>query len=329
MPAYTRREIVTDGEVGVYHCVSRCVRRAFLCGKDALTGRSFEHRRGWIRRRLETLAGIFGIDVLGFAAMHNHLHVLLRNRPDIVATWSDEEIGRRWWRLTSAFDRITARQARRELLETSRAKRPVAAHATEAVERGDASAADRRVTADAWLCPIETESQAESSAVATTAGKTITQRGKAQQVTVVPRRASERRFLPMTLDAYLQLLDWTGRQLRAGKRGVIPSDLAPILSRLAVNAESWVATVQHFGRWFHRTVGQPAHLADAAAARGKRWFQGTRYAADAFGEAHESRIAHRSSPFRRFASLSVAVRAFPLAHLCRCKRIVPHDPVAS
>jgi len=53
MPAYARREIVREGEVGVYHCVARCVRRAFLCGHDALTGKSFEHRKGWIRRRLE------------------------------------------------------------------------------------------------------------------------------------------------------------------------------------------------------------------------------------------------------------------------------------
>ncbi|HTU24476.1 MAG TPA: hypothetical protein VMF30_03695, partial [Pirellulales bacterium] len=65
MPAYPRRRIVADGEVGVYHCVARCVRRAFLCGFDAASGRSFDHRKQWLRERLETIAGIFAIDVLG------------------------------------------------------------------------------------------------------------------------------------------------------------------------------------------------------------------------------------------------------------------------
>jgi len=69
MPAYARRQIVDETEVGIYHCVSRCVRRAFLCGQDALTGRNFDHRKDWIQSRLEELAGIFAVDLLGFSVI--------------------------------------------------------------------------------------------------------------------------------------------------------------------------------------------------------------------------------------------------------------------
>ena len=55
------------------HFVGQALRRAFLCGKDAATARSFEHRRQWIEDRLHELAGIFAIDLCGYAVMSNHL----------------------------------------------------------------------------------------------------------------------------------------------------------------------------------------------------------------------------------------------------------------
>ena len=77
-------------------CSGSCAGRSSACGVDSLSSRSYEHRRDWIRDRLEALAGLFGVEIAAFAVMSNHVHVILRNRPDVVALWSDHEVARRW-----------------------------------------------------------------------------------------------------------------------------------------------------------------------------------------------------------------------------------------
>ena len=102
MARIPRQLIIDEDVVGTYHCVQRCVRRAFLCGDDAVTGKNYDHRKEWIRRRLEFLAANFAVDILGYTAMSNHLHAVFRNRPDLAARWSDEEVARRWWNVFPA-----------------------------------------------------------------------------------------------------------------------------------------------------------------------------------------------------------------------------------
>jgi putative transposase len=97
--ALPRSKYVHEGEEGVYHCFSRCVRRAFLYGFDALTRRDFSHRKAWLVDRLQRLAGIFAVEVCAYAVMANHYHTVLRTRPDIAAGWSDREVATRWLRL--------------------------------------------------------------------------------------------------------------------------------------------------------------------------------------------------------------------------------------
>ena len=91
-----RKTVVDTDEVGVYHCISRCVRRAFLCGIDDYTGINYEHRRGWIADRLKALSSIFGMEVFSYAVMSNHLHLVVRNRPDLASSWSAQEVAERW-----------------------------------------------------------------------------------------------------------------------------------------------------------------------------------------------------------------------------------------
>jgi len=107
MPAYARRQIVREDQVGVYHCIARCVRRAFLCGMDPYTGHDYSHRKEWILDRLRELAGLFAIEVCDYTVMSNHLHLVLRNRPDIAQQWSDHDIALRWCRIFPPCDDAT------------------------------------------------------------------------------------------------------------------------------------------------------------------------------------------------------------------------------
>jgi hypothetical protein len=91
--ATPRSQIVDEQVTPFYHCVSRCVRRAFLCGEGAA------HRKQWIEERLQALVELFAIDCAGFAIMDNHLHVLLRLDSRRAETWSNEEIAQRWLKL--------------------------------------------------------------------------------------------------------------------------------------------------------------------------------------------------------------------------------------
>ncbi|MEL0638460.1 transposase [Marinomonas sp. TI.3.20] len=95
----SRSDQISVDDTPYYHCISRCVRRAFLCGEDALTGNSYEHRRGWIERRLLFLASVFAIDVCSYAVMSNHLHVVLHINQDKVKNWTRLEVLQRWHKL--------------------------------------------------------------------------------------------------------------------------------------------------------------------------------------------------------------------------------------
>ena len=95
-------------------------------------------------------------------------------------------------------------------------------------------------------------------------------------------RASDQGFLPIAVEQYGMLLDWTGRELRTDQGGAIPDHLAPTLERLGLNRSNWVETVRGFGRLFKQAAGRSSSLIDAAAHRSRRWFQGKAAARAAF-----------------------------------------------
>jgi len=84
-----------------YHCVSRCVRRAFLCGADSFTGESYEHRRQWVEDKLLFLSSIFSLDICAYAVMSNHYHLVLHIDKEAAESWSMDEVIDRWHQLFS------------------------------------------------------------------------------------------------------------------------------------------------------------------------------------------------------------------------------------
>jgi REP element-mobilizing transposase RayT len=275
---------------------------------------------------LEELAAIFGIDVLGFAVMSNHLHVVARTRPDVVKGWSDDDVALRWWRLfpyrrnedhspaeptemelnvirndasglaekrkrlseiswfmrclvepiarrSNKEDDVTGRfwegRFRAQLLidETAVAAcmayvdlNPIRAGIAETPETSDFTSAQERIEDRQAAAEVAT---ADARDVRIEHGENV---GWMSPVALGPprknvrekptdRRASNQGCLPMTLDAYLKLIDWTGRQIRKDNVGQIPAECAPILDRLQCDAEAWLDFVKNFRQRFRNEAG--------------------------------------------------------------------------
>ena len=96
-----RKTQISLDDTPTYHCISRCVRRAFLCGKDDFSGQDYEHRRQWIVDKLLELSKIFAIKTYAYAVMHNHTHTVLCVDRDQALTWTEAEIIERWSKLYS------------------------------------------------------------------------------------------------------------------------------------------------------------------------------------------------------------------------------------
>ena len=95
-----RDQLVSLDDTPYYHCICRCVRRAFLCGTDG--NQSFEHRRGWISDRIKHLSSIFTIDIAAYAVMSNHYHLVVHIDAERASELSYADVIDRWLTLFKA-----------------------------------------------------------------------------------------------------------------------------------------------------------------------------------------------------------------------------------
>jgi hypothetical protein len=77
MPRPRRTQISLE-DTPYYHCCSRVVRRAFLCGDDAYSGKNYDHRRGWVESLLFELEAVFAIDERKYKRKYGHPTLMAR-----------------------------------------------------------------------------------------------------------------------------------------------------------------------------------------------------------------------------------------------------------
>jgi len=97
----SRKSLISVSDTLYYHCISRCVRRAFLCGEDSYSGKSFEHRRQWVIDRIRFLTETFSIEICAYTIMSNHYHLVLYINEEGINNSSNEDICERWGRIYS------------------------------------------------------------------------------------------------------------------------------------------------------------------------------------------------------------------------------------
>jgi hypothetical protein len=78
----------------------------------------------------------------------------------------------------------------------------------------------------------------------------------------------------LSLEQYLDLVDWTGKQIIHREKASVPKELASILERMDLAVDDWVGNVEGYKNLFTRAVAPLAKLNQLAVADGQRWFKG-------------------------------------------------------
>ncbi len=331
-----RSHLIDQSRTGCYHVVSRCVRRGYLCGDQ------WEHRREWIERAIRDQAAIFAVEILAYAVMSNHFHLVMKVKPELAQGWSAREVAERWCMLFPLKDRdgvplppdprfldaktaddawIAERRSRlgslswfmklmkERIARTANVEdrctghfwegrftsvslldqaaviacmayvdlNPVRAAMADRPERSERTSVreriERRQEMRARDHLVGGEGGGEVDATCAVAPAIPLTTWLAPLRACVPWSDETARLCacPISSDDYLELVDQTGRIVRSGKRGAIPSHLAPILERLDVDLERWLAAMANGGRFGGSAIGCAWARAKEAVRRGVKW----------------------------------------------------------
>ena len=268
MPQSRYRQVSVD-DTPYYHCISRCVRRAFLCGVDSHTGFDFEHRRQWIVDRIKLLCSVYAVDLCAYAIMSNHYHIVVRIDVDEVKQWSDIEVAQRWMSIFSGPLLMHQYLGNADLTEPELKyiaelfacwrnrlsdlswfmrclNEPIARMAN----------AEDHCTGRFWEGRFKSQALLDARAVLACMAyvdlnpirAAMAKTPEHSDYTSIQERilhpddshlrpfADDDTGIGCSLKDYLELVDWGGREIKHNKRGYIPANAPPILTRLRMDA---------------------------------------------------------------------------------------------
>jgi len=317
----SREQLIDLSVTPYYHCINRCVRRAFLCGKDKYSGRDYEGRKQSIIQRMKYLTEAFGIELCAYAVMSNHYHVVLHVNAELVDNLTEKEVAARWTKVYK--NTIGIKYAEGGSLEKNeieaidnylpiwRERLKDISWYMRALNEGIARKANKEDKCKGHFWEGRFKSQALTDEAALLAcmayvdlnpiraklAKTsedsnhtsiqehiIAHKNQNKQPlnkklkkvlneqphdkTKCPKNLKpfaepnkpNDNTLPIERESYLELVEYTGKVIRADKRGSIPSHLQPILTRLQINPVEWLPTVSKFKYAFGKVVGNISRL---------------------------------------------------------------------
>jgi REP element-mobilizing transposase RayT len=297
---YPRAHLVDAENGGFYHCVSRCVRRAWLCGKDPISGDSFEHRKEWVESYLLRLANIFAVNLYGYAVMSNHYHVIIETLPAAAKAFDDEEVARRWVQLSPALSENAANKRVAAILDNPKRldklrlrlgslswfmryiNEPIARRANKEDDckgrfwegrfKSFALLDDPAVVCGLAYVDLNPIRAGIVASIDQAPHTSIKRRIAHKDGDCAPLADLER--FGLTLSTYRQLLEWTASLDRG--TGAEPSNpTRDLLQRLGREPGQWSSHVLS-NRLGHRAYGSANNLKRYAKLLGQRWIKGCR-----------------------------------------------------
>jgi len=290
-----RKYLIALEDTPYYHVMARCVRRAFLCGKDKYSGNCYEHRRQPIVDRIKFLAGIFNIDVCAYAIMSNHYHLVLKINS--TENWSEKQVLSYWSELCEpklickkflhgeaqckAELELVYRQIdiyRKRLMSISWFMKLLNEHIAKEANKED------KVTGSFFESRFKSQALLDERALLTCMAyvdlnpirAAMAQTPETSDYTSIQERIKSKSSkllnlgfdendIPYHLTDYLNLVDSTGRAILANRKGFIPDDLPPILNRLGFDDTTWMDELYQFKFKRKKAIGTVEQLKNFVA----------------------------------------------------------------